>query len=90
MSAPVAESVTEGGCTVSWAQTNTNTTENLAPERGWWCASRGLTVVERRLAQSVAEAKRQALEWLEDELRGQAVRAIAAAQRVKARRVSDE
>ena len=82
MSAPLAESVTEGGCTVSWAEFPD------AKKRAWWCASRGLTVVERHPAQSVAEAKRLALEWLEEELRDQATRAIAAAQRVKARRVA--
>lgn len=80
MSAPgVAESVTEGGCTASWAEVG---------DGGWWCASRGLTVVERNLTHTVAEAKRLALEWLEEELRGQATRAIAAAQRVKAQRVA--
>lgn len=73
-----AESVSEGGCTASWSAMG---------GAGWWCASRGLTVVERHTAATVAEVKRLALEWLEEECRAQAVRAIAAATRVKALRV---
>lgn len=85
MSAPLAESATECGCTVSWM-----VAAHGGPIRhdGWWCAARGNTVVERHTTVTMAEAKRLALEWLEEECMAQATRAIAAAQRVKARRVA--